>query len=57
MRGRAVLASLVVLAQVALGIATLVHVVPIELALMHQAMAMVLLLALVWNAAVLRRYP
>jgi cytochrome c oxidase assembly protein subunit 15 len=57
MRGRAVLASLVVLAQVALGIATLIHVVPIELALMHQAMAMVLLLALVWNAAVLRRYP
>lgn len=56
-RDRAVLVSVLVLAQVALGIATLVHVVPIELALMHQAAAMILLLALVWNAAVLRRFP
>lgn len=55
LRGRAVLAALLVAAQLALGIATLLHGVPIALALAHQGMALVLLLALVWNAAVLRR--
>jgi cytochrome c oxidase assembly protein subunit 15 len=55
LRGRAVLLALLVLAQVGLGIATLVHVVPIGLAIAHQGLAMVLLLALVWNAGVLRR--
>ena len=51
-RRRAVLLSLLVLAQVAVGIATLVTQVPIGLALMHQGMALILLLALVWNASV-----
>jgi cytochrome c oxidase assembly protein subunit 15 len=54
-RGRGVLLTALVLAQAALGIATLVHVVPIGLALAHQGLAMVLLLALVWNASVLQR--
>jgi cytochrome c oxidase assembly protein subunit 15 len=54
-RARAMLLSLLVAAQTALGIATLIHVVPIELALAHQAMAMILLLTLVWNASVFRR--
>ncbi len=54
-RGRALLMALLVLAQVTLGIVTLVHVVPIELALMHQALALILLLTLVWNASVFRR--
>jgi len=54
-RDRALLMSFMVLAQLALGIATLVHVVPIELALMHQALALILLLTLVWNASVLGR--
>ena len=43
------------MAQVGVGIATLVHAVPIGLALMHQGMALILLLVLVWNASVLRR--
>jgi cytochrome c oxidase assembly protein subunit 15 len=54
-RARAALMSFLVLAQVALGIATLVHLVPIELALMHQALALIVLLTLVWNASVFRR--
>jgi cytochrome c oxidase assembly protein subunit 15 len=54
-RSRAVLLSLLVLAQVVLGIATLVLVVPIALALAHQALALILLFVLVWNASVLRR--
>jgi cytochrome c oxidase assembly protein subunit 15 len=54
-RGRAVLLSLLVLAQVALGVATLVLVVPIALALAHQALALILLFVLVWNASVLAR--
>ena len=52
---RGLLLSLLVLAQVALGIATLLAQVPIGLALMHQGMALVLLLVLVWNASVFRR--
>jgi cytochrome c oxidase assembly protein subunit 15 len=52
-RGRAALIAGLALAQVAVGIATLVHVVPIHLALIHQGLAMILLLALVWNAAAL----
>jgi cytochrome c oxidase assembly protein subunit 15 len=54
-RGRAALVVALVLAQMAIGIATLVHVVPMGLALAHQGMALILLLALVWNAAVLER--
>jgi cytochrome c oxidase assembly protein subunit 15 len=54
-RGRAALLLLLVLAQVGLGIATLLASVPIGLALAHQGLALTLLLALVWNAAVLRR--
>jgi cytochrome c oxidase assembly protein subunit 15 len=54
-RGRALLMALLVLGQVALGVVTLLYVVPIELALAHQALALVLLLALVWNASVFRR--
>lgn len=52
--GRGVLLAGLVLAQFALGVATLVYGVPIGLAIGHQGLAMVLLLALVWNAAVLR---
>ena len=54
-RGRALLVFSLVLAQTLLGIATLLHVVPVGLALAHQGLAMVLLFALVWNASVLRR--
>ncbi len=43
-RNRAMLMAVLVVAQVALGIATLVQVVPIGLALPHQAMALILLL-------------
>jgi cytochrome c oxidase assembly protein subunit 15 len=53
-RARAMLLSVLVLTQVAVGIATLVNVVPISLALLHQALALILLLALVWNASVFR---
>jgi heme a synthase len=53
-RGRALLLCGLVLAQFGLGVATLVQGVPIGLALAHQGLAMVLLLTLVWNAAVLR---
>ena len=53
-RGRAMLLSALVLAQVAVGIVTLVNIVPIPLALMHQALALVLLFSLVWNASVLQ---
>ncbi len=52
-RGRALLASALVLAQVALGIATLVLAVPTGPALAHQGMALILLLVLVWNASLL----
>jgi cytochrome c oxidase assembly protein subunit 15 len=51
-RARALLLVVLVFAQVALGIATLVHVVPTYLALAHQGLALVLLFALVWNASV-----
>jgi cytochrome c oxidase assembly protein subunit 15 len=54
-RHRALLLIALVLAQVVLGIATLVHVVPTGLALLHQGTALILLFALVWNAAVARR--
>lgn len=53
MVGRGRLLALLVIAQAALGIATLVHVVPIGLALAHQGLALILLLALVWNASAL----
>ena len=52
-RGRALLAAGLVIAQVAVGIATLVQGVPIALALIHQGLALILLLTLVWNASVL----
>lgn len=54
-RNRALLLSALVLAQIVIGILTLVEVVPIGLALIHQAMALILLFVLVWNAAALRR--
>jgi cytochrome c oxidase assembly protein subunit 15 len=54
-RARAFLLAGLVLAQILLGIATLVSVVPIWLALAHQGMALILLFALVWNASILRR--
>ena len=54
-RERAMLMSAVLLAQLALGIATLVNVVPTGLALAHQGTALILLFVLVWNAAVMRR--
>ena len=54
-RNRAILLSALELVQIVIGIFTLVAVVPINLALMHQAIALILLLVLVWNAAVLHR--
>jgi heme a synthase len=54
-RERALLASVLVVTQVALGIATLVQAVPMGLALAHQGLALILLMVLVWNSAVLRR--
>ena len=41
--------------QVGLGIATLIQAVPTWLALAHQAVAMILLFVLVWNASVFAR--
>jgi cytochrome c oxidase assembly protein subunit 15 len=49
------LAAALILAQLGIGVATLVNAVPIWLALMHQGLALILLLVLVWNASVLRR--
>jgi len=54
-RARAMLLVAIVLVQVAVGVATLVNVVPTPLALAHQAIALILLLSLVWNASVLNR--
>jgi cytochrome c oxidase assembly protein subunit 15 len=54
-RERALLASVLVVAQVALGIATLLQVVPVGLALAHQGLALILLMVLVWNASTLGR--
>jgi cytochrome c oxidase assembly protein subunit 15 len=54
---RALLLSALVVAQMAVGVATLVNVVPTALALAHQAIAMILLLVIVWNASVFRREP
>jgi cytochrome c oxidase assembly protein subunit 15 len=54
-RNRALLMSLLALAQIALGVATLVLGVPIGLALAHQGLALILLLVIVWNASVLSR--
>lgn len=53
-RRRALWMSALVLGQIALGVATLVTSVPLGLALAHQALALILLFALVWNAAVLQ---
>ena len=53
--GRALLLSALVLAQITVGIATLINVVPTPLALSHQAIALILLFVLVWNASVFRR--
>lgn len=53
-RGRALLLSMLVLAQIVVGIATLLAHVPIGLALVHQGMALILLFTLVWNASVFR---
>jgi cytochrome c oxidase assembly protein subunit 15 len=52
-RARALLLVVLVSAQTALGIATLVYVVPTYLALAHQGLALVLLFALVWNASIM----
>lgn len=56
-RGRALLMLSLVFAQMALGIATLVLLLPMGLALAHQGMALVLLLVLMWNASVFSRMP
>jgi heme a synthase len=54
-RERATLMALLVVLQVGLGIATLIQAVPTWLALAHQAVAMILLFVLVWNASVFAR--
>ena len=46
-----------ILLQVALGIATLLWVVPLSLALLHQAMAMLVLTAATVHAALLKHQP
>jgi cytochrome c oxidase assembly protein subunit 15 len=48
-RASALVVAAVALAQVALGIATLLHQVPIGLALVHQGGALVLLTAALWH--------
>jgi cytochrome c oxidase assembly protein subunit 15 len=53
LRRRAFLIGALVLAQIALGVVTLVQIVPTPLALAHQGLALVILFVLVWNAAVL----
>lgn len=53
-RNRAILMSVLVLAQLVVGIATLIHGVPMALALSHQAIAMILFFVLVWNASLFR---
>jgi len=53
-RGRAALMSLLILLQIGIGIAALIQAVPTALALVHQAVAMILLLVLVWNASVFK---
>lgn len=50
-RSRALLMVLLTAAQVVLGILTLIHVVPLGLALAHQAVALLLLGVMLWNAA------
>jgi heme a synthase len=54
-RNRALLLAALVLVQLGIGIATLIGNVPIGLALMHQATALILLFALVWNASAFSR--
>jgi heme a synthase len=54
-RSRALLMALLVLLQMGVGIATLIQAVPTGLALAHQAIAMILLFVLVWNASVFKR--
>jgi cytochrome c oxidase assembly protein subunit 15 len=54
-RNRALLLSALVLAQIVVGVLTLVAVVPLNLALIHQATALILLVVLVWNATALGR--
>jgi cytochrome c oxidase assembly protein subunit 15 len=54
-RSRALLMAALILAQITVGILTLIQTVPTGLALAHQALAMILLLVLVWNASVFRR--
>jgi cytochrome c oxidase assembly protein subunit 15 len=56
-RNRAMLLAVLILLQVVVGIVTLVTVVPLGPALLHQAMALILLLVLVWNAAALSQTP
>jgi len=47
----------IVFAQVALGIVTLLNQVPLALAALHQAMAVMLFAAALWNAFELSRVP
>ena len=54
-RSRAGWLLALVLAQIALGVLTLIQVVPLGLALAHQALALVLLGAAVWNLSAVRR--
>lgn len=56
-RNRALLMAVLVLAQLAVGIATLVSVAPVGLALVHQGFALILLFVLVWNATLMRARP
>jgi cytochrome c oxidase assembly protein subunit 15 len=53
-RSRAALMALLIIAQMGVGIAALIQAVPTALALAHQAIAMILLFVLVWNASVFR---
>ncbi len=53
-RNRAILMAFLVAAQICVGILTLIETVPLGLALSHQAIAMILLFVLVWNASVFR---
>jgi cytochrome c oxidase assembly protein subunit 15 len=54
-RSRALLLLTLTVAQVAIGIATLVHAVPVHLAILHQGTALILVAVIVWHVGVMRR--
>jgi cytochrome c oxidase assembly protein subunit 15 len=54
-RGRALLLLAVTITQFVIGIATLLHGVPVHLAILHQGTALILVAIIVWHIGVMRR--